>query len=137
LEILEEFLRTNKCIKTTGDNMKFSTDGTYSLNVRFENLTEAQALAIEELLATWQFIGDTGEFSIWTGFWTDSKIDWNPKITVNGEEPKRFMKDIGLREGRVKMLQHDDSEIIQRMYFCDYFNIEDALEREALNGSTD
>lgn len=117
--------------------MKFSTDGTYSLNVRFENLTEAQALAIEELLATWQFIGDTGEFSIWTGFWTDSKIDWNPKITVNGEEPKRFMKDIGLREGRVKMLQHDDSEIIQRMYFCDYFNIEDALEREALNGSTD
>lgn len=110
--------------------MKFNTEEGNSLTVKFENLTDAQAKAIEEFLAVWQFFSDTKEFSMWTGFWCDSRVDFNPKITVNGRSPKRFMQDIGLRMGKVKMLQWDNSEIIQNMYFCDYMRIEEALAKD-------
>jgi hypothetical protein len=99
------------------------------LSIEIENITEAQAVAIEELLAVWNFLGKSRDISIWTGFWTDGKEDFHPEITVDGRSPERFMLDIGLREGKVKMLQNDNSEIIQRMYFCDYVSIEEALEK--------
>lgn len=108
------------------------------INIEIDNLTEAQAIAIEEFLAAWYHIGNAGDISIWTGMFCDSKVDWNPQITIDGREPQRFMKDIGLRLGKVKMLQWDESEIIQNMYFCDPYKIESALnENDELNESNE
>lgn len=105
------------------------------LNIEIDNITEAQAIAIEEFMAVWNFLGKAGDISIWTGFWTDGKEDFHPEITIDGKKPERCMLDIGLREGRVKMLQHDGSEVVQRMYFCDYMNIEEALEKSKADES--
>lgn len=103
------------------------------VNITIDNLTEAQAVAIEELLAGWQLIGDSNDISIWTGFYCDGKKDWNPKIKFNRSKPKRFMLDIGQRLGKVKMLQHDDAEIFQQMYFVDYLKIEEAFSNDNTN----
>ena len=40
------------------------------ITIEIENLTEAQALALEELMATWQFISDKN-FFYWTAFAID------------------------------------------------------------------
>lgn len=105
------------------------------VNITIDNLTEAQAVAIEELLAGWQLISDSNDVTIWTGFFCDGRLDWNPKIKINRKKPKRFMKDIGQRLGKVKMLQHDDSEIFQKMYFVDPYKIEEALNDDDTNKS--
>jgi len=38
---------------------------------------------------------------------------------VNGEDPKRFMKDIGLRVGKVKFVT-DEGDLEDDMYLLDY-----------------
>ena len=103
------------------------------VNITIDNLTEAQAIAIEELLAGWQVISDSNDVTVWTGFFCDGRLDWNPKIKINRRNPQRFMKDIGPRLGKVKMLQHDDTEIFQQMYFVDPYKIEEALKNDDTN----
>lgn len=49
---------------------------------------------------------------------------------VNGDDPKRFMKDIGLRVGKVKFVT-DEGEIEDDMYLLDYERISKALEDES------
>lgn len=98
-----------------------------SLTVKIENLTKAQAVAIEELMAVWNFIGNK-RFSLWTSFMCDGYADWNPKITVDGKEPQRFMGDIGLRAGKIKIVQSDESLVDEDMYFLDYMKIQENLE---------
>jgi hypothetical protein len=105
------------------------------VNITIDNLTESQAVAIEELLAGWELIGDSGEITIWTGFFCDSKKDWNPKIKINRRKAKRFMLDIGQRLGRVKMIQSDESEIYQQMYFVDQYKIEEAIKNDGTTKS--
>ena len=100
------------------------------VNITIDNLTEAQAIAIEELLAGWQLISDSDDVAIWTGFYCDGRSDWKPKIKFNRKKPQRFMKDIGQRLGKVKMLQHDDAEIFQQMYFVDCYKIEEAIKND-------
>ena len=116
---------------------KFEQELSMKLNIEIDNLTEAQVIAIEEFLAVWEFLGNSKDISIWTGFWADGKEDFRPKISVDGKKPERCMLDLGLREGKVKMLQHDDTEIVQRMYFCDYVNIQEALEKQKADESND
>lgn len=98
------------------------------LNIEINNITEAQALAIEEYFAVWQFIGVEKDMSIWTAFFADGLRDFAPDIKVNGESPKRYMKDIGLRLGKVDILQTDKAPLKQNMYFIDYLKIEDLLD---------
>lgn len=57
------------------------------LTIEIDNLTEAQEIALNDLLATWQILGRNGA-SRWTAFFADGDGDFHPKITVNGEEPK-------------------------------------------------
>ena len=38
------------------------------------------------------------------------------------------MKDIGLRLGKVDILQTDESSLKQNMYFIDYLKIQDLLD---------
>ena len=68
-------------------------------------------------------------------FFCDAKLDWKPKIKINRKKPQRFLKDIGPRLGKVIMLQHDDTQIYQQMYFVDPFKIEEALKDDDTNQS--
>ena len=58
------------------------------MTVEFETLTEAQALALEDLFALWNYLGSAGA-SRWTAFFADGDGNFQPGIKVNGEKPKR------------------------------------------------
>ncbi len=100
------------------------------LNIEIDNITEAQALAIEEYLAVWQFIGEQKDMSLWTSFFADGLRDFAPDIKVNGEVPQRYMRDIGLRLGKVNILQTDETPMLQNMYFIDYLKIQDLIDED-------
>lgn len=51
--------------------------------VEIDNITEAQAIAIEDMLATWAGLGSAGS-SRWTAFYADGDGNFQPKITVDG-----------------------------------------------------
>ena len=57
-----------------------------TLDIKIENLTEAQAIAIEDMFQTWVSLGSAG-FSRWTCFFADGDGNFRPKITVNGNPP--------------------------------------------------
>ena len=56
------------------------------MTIQLDNLTEAQAIAIEDMLATWLKLGSLGS-SRWTSFYADGDGDFRPKITVDGRKP--------------------------------------------------
>ena len=58
-----------------------------TLTVVIENVTESQEIALNDLFATWQMLGNLGG-SRWTAFFADGDGDFRPKITVNGEKAK-------------------------------------------------
>lgn len=53
--------------------------------IEIDNLTEAQAIAIEDLLATWEYFGNIGT-SRWTSFFADGDGNFRPQIKVDGEK---------------------------------------------------
>jgi hypothetical protein len=55
------------------------------MKIEIENLTEAQQIALEDLLATWVQLGRIGS-SRWTNFYADGDGNFKPKITVDGHE---------------------------------------------------
>lgn len=57
------------------------------LNIKITNIDEAQAIAIEDLLAVWVALGNIGS-SRWTSFFADGDGNFRPQITVNGEKPQ-------------------------------------------------
>jgi hypothetical protein len=57
------------------------------LTIEIENVTEAQEIALNDLFATWQMLGNIGA-SRWTAFFADGDGDFRPKITINGEKAK-------------------------------------------------
>jgi len=57
------------------------------LIIEIDNLTEAQAIAIEDMLATWQKLGRWGSDRV-TCFYAAGDSDFRPKILVNGEKPQ-------------------------------------------------
>jgi hypothetical protein len=58
-----------------------------TLTVVIENVTEAQEIALNDLFATWQYLGNIGA-SRDTTFFADGDGDFRPKITVNGEKAR-------------------------------------------------
>jgi peroxiredoxin len=54
--------------------------------IEIDNLTEAQIIAINDMLATWQWLGGVGS-SRWTSFYADGDGDFRPKILVDGKQP--------------------------------------------------
>lgn len=102
------------------------------LDIKIANLTEAQAIAIEEFLSVWLFMRDT-KMSMWTSFFADSNEDFAPDILIKKEDdtwvlPKRFMKDIGLRVGKVKFPDETGQEPVHEIYLLDYLKIQNVLE---------
>jgi len=57
------------------------------LTIEIDNLTEAQAQAIESLFSVWQSLGSMGS-SKWTSFFADGDGNFQPKITVDGRKPE-------------------------------------------------
>ena len=84
-----------------------------TLRIEIGGLNEAQAVAIEDMLATWLQLGSLGS-SRWTAFFADGDGDFNPTITVNGEKPK--LTPWVTREQRWNVPRDTKS----RMYWIDY-----------------
>lgn len=59
----------------------------HKLTIEIDNLSEAQVIALNDLLATWRSLGGSGA-SRWTAFYADGDGDFHPQITINGEQPK-------------------------------------------------
>ena len=55
--------------------------------IEIDNLTEAQKIAIEDMMYTWQMLGNIGS-SRWTSFFSDGGGNFRPKITVDGNKPQ-------------------------------------------------
>jgi hypothetical protein len=58
------------------------------INIEIDNLTKAQAIAIEDMMAVWVNLGSNGS-SRWTSFMADGDGNFRPKITIDGKNPKR------------------------------------------------
>jgi len=57
------------------------------MNIEINGLTEAQAIAVEDLLANWEILGGMGA-SRWTAFYADGDGNFHPEILIDGEKPK-------------------------------------------------
>ena len=55
-----------------------------TINVEISNITEAQAIALEDMFRTWMSLGSLG-CSRWTSFYADGDGNFRPKIKVNGK----------------------------------------------------
>ena len=55
--------------------------------IEIEGLTEAQEIAIEDMLKTWESLGGMGS-SRWTSFYADGDGNFRPKIKINGKKPQ-------------------------------------------------
>jgi hypothetical protein len=95
------------------------------LEITIDNLSESQAKAIEDLLAVWQWLGDE-KMSIWTSYFADGALGFTPDIKVNGEQPKRFMMDIGNRLAQIKVVT-EDGDFTDKYYMIDPDKVKDAL----------
>lgn len=60
-----------------------NSDDRVTLEIFIHNLTQAQAIALEDLLATWQQLGSLGS-SRWTAFYADGDGSFRPTCVVNG-----------------------------------------------------
>lgn len=69
------------------------------MTIEIDNLTEAQAIAIEDMMATWVVLGDLGG-SRWTSFYADGDGNFRPKVNVNGKEAKFASTDLISEEER-------------------------------------
>lgn len=56
--------------------------------IEINNLTEAQAVALEDLLSTWMNLGSVGA-SRWTAFFADGDGNFRPDIKVDGKRPRK------------------------------------------------
>ena len=57
------------------------------MTIEINNLTPAQAIALEDMLATWAHLGSLGS-SRWTAFFADGDGTFRPKIKVDGRKPE-------------------------------------------------
>jgi hypothetical protein len=56
--------------------------------IEIDNLTKAQKLAIEDMLAAWVALGNMGS-SRWTAFYADGDGNFHPKVTVDGHKAEQ------------------------------------------------
>lgn len=56
-----------------------------TINVEISNITEAQAVALEDMFKTWMFLGNLGS-SRWTSFYADGDGNFRPEIKVDGRD---------------------------------------------------
>lgn len=59
-----------------------------TVHIKIKNLTIAQSIALEDMLATWQQLGGLGA-SRWTSFFADGDGNFHPKVLYNGHKPNK------------------------------------------------
>ena len=102
------------------------------ITLEIDNISMAQACAIEDLFALWQELGAAGS-SRWTAFYADGDGSFQPKVTIDGKKPQRCMLNIGPRWGKVKL--DPASDHLDVVFLLDYDRISLAM-RSASNGTT-
>lgn len=55
--------------------------------IEIDGLTKAQKIALEDMLATWVYLGNIGS-SRWTAFFADGDGNFRPKIKIDGKKPE-------------------------------------------------
>ena len=83
------------------------------IDISIDNITEAQKIAIEDMLATWIQLGKLGS-SRWTSFYADGDGNFRPDIKINDKQPEftklidrdNFWKNIKIAEGKLKDNKH-------------------------------
>lgn len=94
--------------------------GRKAITVQIDNLTDAQALAVEDLMATWASLGRAGS-SRWTAFYADGDGNFRPRITVNGNTAQACT----LTDPKARWKRIDGND----MYMLDFDRIAWALRR--------
>ena len=79
-----------------------------TINVEIENITDAQAIALEDMFRTWVNLGNLGS-SRWTSFYADGDGNFRPKIKVDGKDAK--FSDLIDEEMRNKMWKENEYKI--------------------------
>ncbi len=97
------------------------------LNIEISNLTEAEALAIEDYFATWLFLKDKN-MTLWTSFLVDCAGEFDPVITFDGKNPEKYMGDIGWRVAKVGFKNPDGEYLDDDMYMIDSLLIQKKLD---------
>ena len=65
----------------------------FDVSVKIKGITLAQSLALEDLFATWQYLGNIGG-SRWTAFYSDGDGDFRPTILYNNNKPRHKALDL-------------------------------------------
>jgi hypothetical protein len=99
------------------------------LTVEFETLTEAQALALEDMFALWNYMGSIGR-SRWTAFFADGDGNFQPGIKVDGRKPQRCYLTDEPRRWKRLMNVEDPRPRPDDFYLMDFDAIAWALHRD-------
>jgi hypothetical protein len=98
--------------------------------IEIDNLTPAQKLAIEDMLATWVSLGQMGS-SRWTAFFADGDGNFHPKVTVDGEDAQPCkLTDREKRWRDAAFATLDGGSISTDMYMIDFDEIAWALRKD-------
>lgn len=81
-----------------------------TINVEISNITEAQAIALEDMFSTWIYLGEIGS-SKWTCFYADGDGNFRPKIEVDGNEAQFAPTKIISNEIRKTLWNNDEYRI--------------------------
>jgi hypothetical protein len=81
-----------------------------TINVKISNITEAQAIALEDMFSTWIYLGNIGS-SKWTCFFADGDGNFRPKIEVDGNEAQFAPTKIISNEIRKTLWNNDEYRI--------------------------
>ncbi len=88
------------------------------MDIKIENLSEAQKIAIEDMLAIWIYCGGIGASRPVT-FYVDGDGDFHPDILIDGQKPRRFKNPT--KDAKVHTI--DDKIPEHTGYFIDYDEI--------------
>lgn len=83
---------------------------TKTINVEISNITEAQAIALEDMFRTWMSLASMGR-SRWTCFYADGDGNFRPKIKVDGKDAEYAPDEIITDEMRKEIWDKDEYRI--------------------------
>ena len=81
-----------------------------TIKIEISNITEAQAITLEDMFSTWVSLGNVGS-SRWTCFYADGDGNFRPKIKVNGQEAQFASDEIITNEMRKSMWDNGEYRI--------------------------
>jgi len=113
------------------------------MTVKFENITEAQAITLETMFAVWCRLGRVGS-SRWTAFFADGDGNFRPKITIDGKEAEESpLVDVNNCIEPIKrcVTHNGDNQLLEvpiwrteyEVYFFDFDSVAWKIRDEIIN----